>query len=305
MLIASHAFFATLPALFSAAGWQQPADSSFGTTDINAVMADGDLSYVAVGDEGKIGLSSNSGFTWSQVDSPFLGSNIFAAHYANNLFVAGGSTGKIATSTDGVSWTVGTAGFGASPVLGLSYIVNQGLWVAVGGSGKLATSSDAVSWVLRNSSFGVSFINDVYSSGNLTIAVGYDGKLATSTNGISWTQRTSSFVFDAIFGITYSNSAQEYVAVGDVGKIATSTNGTTWSQVFPSTSFNNSRINTISANSSSYVAGGSLGKIATSSAGVSWIQRDSTFQNKTVKDIALLENSAVAVGDGGTIAYSV
>jgi len=305
VLIASHAFFATLPALFSAAGWQQPADSSFGTTDINAVMADGDLSYVAVGDEGKIGLSSNSGFTWSQVDSPFLGSNIFAAHYANNLFVAGGSTGKIATSTDGVSWTVGTAGFGASPVLGLSYIVNQGLWVAVGGSGKLATSSDAVSWVLRNSSFGVSFINDVYSSGNLTIAVGYDGKLATSTNGISWTQRTSSFVFDAIFGITYSNSAQEYVAVGDVGKIATSTNGTTWSQVFPSTSFNNSRINTISANSSSYVAGGSLGKIATSSAGVSWIQRDSTFQNKTVKDIALLENSAVAVGDGGTIAYSV
>lgn len=305
MLIASHAFFATLPALFSAAGWQQPADSSFGTTDINAVMADGDLSYVAVGNEGKIGLSSNSGFTWSQVDSPFLGSNIFAAHYANNLFVAGGSTGKIATSTDGVSWTVGTAGFGASPVLGLSYIVNQGLWVAVGGSGKLATSSDAVSWVLRNSSFGVSFINDVYSSGNLTIAVGYDGKLATSTNGISWTQRTSSFVFDAIFGITYSNSAQEYVAVGDVGKIATSTNGTTWSQVFPSTSFNNSRINTISANSSSYVAGGSLGKIATSSAGVSWIQRDSTFQNKTVKDIALLENSAVAVGDGGTIAYSV
>jgi len=305
VLIASHAFFATLPALFSAAGWQQPADSSFGTTDINAVMADGDLSYVAVGNEGKIGLSSNSGFTWSQVDSPFLGSNIFAAHYANNLFVAGGSTGKIATSTDGVSWTVGTAGFGASPVLGLSYIVNQGLWVAVGGSGKLATSSDAVSWVLRNSSFGVSFINDVYSSGNLTIAVGYDGKLATSTNGISWTQRTSSFVFDAIFGITYSNSAQEYVAVGDVGKIATSTNGTTWSQVFPSTSFNNSRINTISANSSSYVAGGSLGKIATSSAGVSWIQRDSTFQNKTVKDIALLENSAVAVGDGGTIAYSV
>ncbi len=71
MLIASHAFFATLPALFSAAGWQQPADSSFGTTDINAVMADGDLSYVAVGNEGKIGLSSNSGFTWSQVDSPF------------------------------------------------------------------------------------------------------------------------------------------------------------------------------------------------------------------------------------------
>lgn len=305
MLIASHAFFATLPALFSAAGWQQPADSSFGTTDINAVMADGDLSYVAVGNEGKIGLSSNSGFTWSQVDSPFLGSNIFAAHYANNLFVAGGSTGKIATSTDGVSWTVGTAGFGASPVLGLSYIVNQGLWVAVGGSGKLATSSDAVSWVLRNSSFGVSLINDVYSSGNLTIAVGYDGKLATSTNGISWTQRTSSFVFDAIFGITYSNSAQEYVAVGDVGKIATSTNGTTWSQVFPSTSFNNSRINTISANSSSYVAGGSLGKIATSSTGVSWIQRVSTFGDKTIKDIALLENSAVAVGDGGTIAYSV
>jgi len=305
VLIASHAFFATLPALFSAAGWQQPADSSFGTTDINAVMADGDLSYVAVGNEGKIGLSSNSGFTWSQVDSPFLGSNIFAAHYANNLFVAGGSTGKIATSTDGVSWTVGTAGFGASPVLGLSYIVNQGLWVAVGGSGKLATSSDAVSWVLRNSSFGVSLINDVYSSGNLTIAVGYDGKLATSTNGISWTQRTSSFVFDAIFGITYSNSAQEYVAVGDVGKIATSTNGTTWSQVFPSTSFNNSRINTISANSSSYVAGGSLGKIATSSTGVSWIQRVSTFGDKTIKDIALLENSAVAVGDGGTIAYSV
>lgn len=305
MLIASHAFFATLPALFSAAGWQQPADSSFGTTDINAVMADGDLSYVAVGNEGKIGLSSNSGFTWSQVDSPFLGSNIFAAHYANNLFVAGGSTGKIATSTDGVSWTVGTAGFGASPVLGLSYIVNQGLWVAVGGSGKLATSSDAVSWVLRNSSFGVSFINDVYSSGNLTIAVGYDGKLATSTNGISWTQRTSSFVFDIIYDVSSSSGGSGYLAVGDLGKTAISSDGISWAQVFPDSSFGSSAIRTVSSNGEFLVAGGSLGKIATSSAGVSWIQRDSTFQNKTVKDIALLENSAVAVGDGGTIAYSV
>lgn len=303
MLISSHAFHATLPAPFSAAGWQLVGDSSFSQTSVNAVTSEDGINYVAVGDAGKIAYSANTGFTWQQSSSPLQQSNLYAAHYASGIYVVGGSAGKIATSTDKINWTLRSSGFGASPVLGITYFSSQNIWIAVGGSGKLATSPDAQTWTLRSSSFGVSYINTIYAVSSFVVAAGYDGKLATSTNGTSWTQRTSSFIFDTIHDISSVNT--DYVAVGNLGKVATSADGLSWAQVFPGTSFGNSGIRAVSAAPEFYAAAGSLGKIATSSEGTSWIQRNSNFGAERINDLYVSDSSAVAVGTNGTIAYSV
>lgn len=306
MLTASHAFHATLEAPFTAAGWQLPSDSTFGTSNINSITKNEIAeTYLAVGDGGKIAYSSDNAFTWQQASAPTGDTNLYATHYANGLYLAGGSTGKLLTSPNGTFWTLQNSGFGASPILGITYSSVNSLWIIVGGAGKLATSSDGITWTLRSSSFSSTYINSVYSSNNLIIAVGYDGKLATSVNGTDWTQRTSSFVFDTIFDITSNADYSEYIAVGDFGKIASSSDGVSWAQVFPGTSFGSSSVRAIDSNSEIYAAAGTLGKIGTATTVENWVQRNSNLGTTTINDIYLSESSAVVVGNSGQIAFSV
>jgi hypothetical protein len=178
MLIATHAMHATLTVPFVPVGWQQVADSSFGTTNINAVASSGAGQFVAVGSSGKLATSTNIN-TWTQRDSQFSGSNIYAVAYGDSQYVIAGSSGKLATSPDGINWTMRASAFGASTILAVTYAPSASLWIAAGGSGKLATSVDGITWTLRTSSFGTSFINGLYATNSLIIAVGYDGKLAT------------------------------------------------------------------------------------------------------------------------------
>lgn len=304
MLISQHAVFSTLEAPFLPAGWQLAVDSTFGISNVNSITANAEGRYLAVGSAGKAAISDNNAFTWTSVNPQFNQSNIYAAAYGDDIFMIGGSSGKIATSSDGENWTIRNSGFGASPVLGLSYSSLASLWIAVGGSGKLATSIDGIEWVLRSSSFGTTYINKVFSSSDKIIAVGYDGKLATSTNGTSWTQRTSSFIFSNIYSVTAKPSNDLYVAVGDIGKIAVSPNGLSWSQLFPGSSFGASSINAVAANDIAFLAGGALGKIATSTTTEQWTQRVSQLGLDTINDLYLDANIGIAVGNNGKIAYS-
>jgi hypothetical protein len=258
-----------------------------------------------VGSSGKIAYSVDIGLSWTQATSPFDGSNLFAVSYGDGIYIAAGSAGKLATSVDGLNWTLRDSSFGAGAVLGLSYSSAANLWIAVGASGRLATSLDGVEWVQRTSSFSTTFITSVYSSPSLIIAVGYDGKLATSSNGISWTQRGSSFVLSTIYGVTLNPLGTPYVAVGESGKVAVSSTGETWTQIFPPSSFGASSIRAIASTSNNtYLAAGSAGKIATTRSPEVWAQRVSTFGLESINDVYMEEGVAIAVGNNGKIAYS-
>jgi photosystem II stability/assembly factor-like uncharacterized protein len=305
MLIATHAMHATLPVAFLPTIWNVVSNSSFGTTNINAIATDGAGQFVAVGSSGKVATSNDVSTSWTQQVSGFTGSNIYSIAYGDDQYIIGGSSGKMATSPDGINWTLRSSSFGASAILGITYAPSAGLWVAVGGSGKLATSIDGIEWTQRLSSFGTSFINGVFANSQLIVAVGYDGKLATSTNGISWTQRGSSFITSTIFSVVSNPSRDKYIAVGDSGKIATSTNGITWVQTFPASTFGSSQIRSVAANVENYyLAGGTAGKLATSTDSVSWIQRSSGLGSSNVNDVYFDSSLAIAVGNSGKITYS-
>ena len=304
MLISTHGIAASAKTDFMPSSWGAALNSTFGSSDINDVVGDGSSSFVvAVGDEGKIATSDNYGETWTGRASVFSGSDIFCVEYGDNIYVAGGASGRIASSNDGITWTLRSSGFGSSPVLSIVHSDFYNIWVIVGGDGKLATSTNGINWTLRTSSFGTIFINDVYTRDDaLFVAVGRSGLLATSSDGISWTQRTSSF------GTTDINACAaneyRYCIVGASGKIATSPNATSWSQILPQSTFGSLSLLDISARTS-FVASSTQGKIGTSHEGIYWNQRVSSFGTLAVNSVYFAEDFAVAVGSAGRIAYSI
>jgi len=88
---------------------------------------------------------------WTSRTSSFGADDIYRICYGNGLYIAAGTSGKLATSPDGITWTSRTSGFGGDDIYGICY--GNGLYVVVGKLGKLATSGIANSpnykWLLR------------------------------------------------------------------------------------------------------------------------------------------------------------
>jgi len=132
--------------------------------------------YVAVGDNGTVITSLNSGATWQTVTSA-TGETLLDVEYGNGLWMAGGYFGALITSPDGVNWTDASGSF--SHVYGITY--GDGKFVAHGGSGTLMSSPDGLTWKEY-------YVTDsylpagVYAEGRFTIAGG-DGVILQSLSG--------------------------------------------------------------------------------------------------------------------------
>ena len=219
---------------------------------------------------GKMAFSTNTGITWTAVaDNTFntiapTASIQSVAHNGitgpNSRFVAGGNVGKMAYSSDGVTWTAVTSSpFGQSNIICIAY-GNNG-WVAGGNDGKMATSTDGIAWtVVDDSTFGTFSIQCIAYGGGRFIAVGANGKMATSTDGTTWTVvDTITFDSSQINAIAYGGG--KFVAGGNDGKMATSTDGITWTAMTGSP-FGTSAVQCIVYGDGKFIAGGGSGKIA-------------------------------------------
>jgi hypothetical protein len=313
--------------------WTAVADSTFGTSQILAIAyANG--KFVAGGGDGKMATSTD-GITWTAVtDSAFGTGNrtIWSIAYGNGKFVAVGRTytssggtniysGKMATSTDGTTWTaVGESTFGTSTIYAIAYANDK--FVAGGGNGKMATSTDGTTWTaVGESTCGTSSILAITYANGKFVAGGYNGKMATSTDGVTWTAVADSTFGttsdDVIKAIAYGNG--KFVAVGwyynagryEDGKMATSTDGMTWTAVADSTfvTASSDNINAIAYGNNRFVAVGDIGKMTVSRDGVTWTAVPSgtgtgasTFSN-TISAITYANGKFVAGGTGGKMAY--
>ena len=247
---------------------------------------------------GNNGNSDTGG--WKNVaNSTFENSSssvIRAIAYGNGKFVAGGSSGKMATSTDGITWTAVTdSTFGTNIIRAIAYggAAGQEKFVAGGRNGKMAYSADGVTWTSTESLFGGGDIYAIAYGNGKFVAVGTSGKMATSTDGATWTAVTQSVFTSFIRAIAYGNGT--FVAVGD-GKMATSTDGATWTAVTQSVF--TSYIHSIAYGNGKFVAGGSDGKMATSTDGATWTAvGNSTFSTGGTDYIY-----AIAYGNGKFVA---
>lgn len=213
--------------------------SSFSTTSINKVAANGFDYWVAVGDAGKLATSPD-GITWTQRTSSFSTSGIYGVAFGNSVWVAVGDSGKLATASDPTgTWTQRTTGFSGS--VGIrSVFFGNGLWVAINDSGEIRTATDPTStWTLRTSTLTVGDDVRWCSGQSVWVAsgdLGATGALASSTDGLTWTSRNVNVApAQGSLGLISNSSVIVFNFLDssfDID-IETSTDGTTWTNRTP------------------------------------------------------------------------
>ena len=216
-----------------------------GTINDNNTMSIADDTYTMTSGTlpgtSKPGSGTNSGSSkkWTPVANSTFGDNyINAIAYGGNKFVAGGGSGKMATSPDGVTWTaVANSTFGTSSIYAIAYDGSK--FIAGGDSGKMAYSINGTDWTAVGDSKLSGEIQAIVGDGTTFVAVvgGAVSYMAYSSDGgITWT----AVDVNSTFGTNSNQFDGQVIAYGsgkfvlctssasNNGKMWTSTNGSTW-----------------------------------------------------------------------------
>lgn len=197
--------------------------------------------FVAVSNDGanRVMMSTN-GANWSQPGTPISSGSWNSITYGNGLFVAVGGSGVVMASSDGETWTSGSA-----PSKNWRAVTSgAGKFVAVTSTAtdqyQAMTSTNGTTWDNTNLTLtpksnwdGVTFGNGTF----VAVASGGPGVLAmASANGTSWTAGTTSQSTKEWTSAVYANG--QFVAVSDdtINEMAmVSPDGITWTdQTTPS-----------------------------------------------------------------------
>ncbi len=259
--------------------------------------------FICGEDSGRVRTSAE-GLRWSRQTAGQSSNIIFAAASDQHLNVVVGSSGFIATSPDGISWTtrssaakahygvgwngsrflaVGDSGLFLSSSDGIHWnteasgttnrmrgiVWDGGQWVATGSAGTVLTSPDGISWVSRASGRTNDLLSVTDGSG-LLAAVGANGTIITSTDGILWTSRSAGTT-TSLRGMCWDGA--QFIVVGSGGTILTSPDGITWTNRISGVS---ETLTGVASNGQILVVVGA-NRILTSSDGVSWIERTGTI----------------------------
>ena len=272
--------------------------------------------------------TSTNGINWVGRGSPvtYSGRGIaFGKDGSNqNLWVVVGNEGspgpRIASSPDGITWTVRSADTAIFHTANKVAFGKDGsgnnLWVAVGsGNNTIATSTNGFVWSGRGKTIFTAQGRAVaYDSGaGLWVAVGEGGNtIATSTDGIVWTGRGTTIFTNFGSGVAYANN--QWFAVGAGGNFyATSVDGINWTGRGGSTVFTGSYPSVycvayaqLEYAKPTYVAVGTgTNTIVGSLNGTTWTSPYPSPFTTTGTGVAWNGMQWVAVGSGGnTIAYS-
>jgi hypothetical protein len=199
--------------------WSYPAGT------YNAIATNG-TRYVAVGQTNgneAVIFTSTDWNTWTNSIS-FVIKPLNGITYGNSKFVAVGSTdasgfGTIATSADGLSWTVSNSGV-ADILKAVAYgvVAGNSRYVAVGNLGRIIYSANGTAWTSVESGatfnyYAVAFVNNYFVAVGGPTSLSGAAKVKYSADGITWTDVSPSIAISGHFhSIAYG--AGKYVLVG-------------------------------------------------------------------------------------------
>lgn len=257
----------------------------------NALAWDGAVNFTAA--SAIIKTSTDNGISWSTVTYPLGGAYILDIIWANGQFVGVGDSSSVATSPDGVTWTVRNSGGN-----GLNSVAYNGsnLLVAVGLAGRIITSSDGMAWTGRTGASSQSQEKVIWA-GNQFISIA-SSNIQTSVNGISWTLRTVPVTGILLQDIIWTGSL--LVVVGNSGTILTSSDGISWTSRNSGTSVT---LRNIEWSGSEFVVVGNSGTILSSTDGITWTINNSGT-TVALSDVAWNGSKFCITGDSGTILTS-
>ena len=230
--------------------------------------------------------------------------------YAKGIYVgvsSGNSATKIATSSDGLTWTART-----SPNNSIWYSIayGKGIFVAVGVS-QVAYSADGINWTAV-STVTQTWLNVTYGNG-IFVAVSSNGtttRVIRSLDGITWSQfgisnNTNTADWSAI---TYGNGlfvAVSYGSSGVTDRIMISSDGLTWAMRTASASLTNIVIYTVTYGNGIFVIAGGNGdnNLITSTDGVTWTVRPSVLITHSAHYV-IYSNGVFISFSSSTVYYS-
>jgi len=260
--------------------------------------------YIYVNIAGGVRVSTDA-ITWTLKDFPASVTAAYSIAYGNNYYFVGATGGilpvsiqdtstsqpiigtyglgaLLQTSTDSITWTTRTTGYGTQSISALTF---GGSYALAYGRNDinipfLSASTDNITWTFRTSGFGSSTINALTYGNGIYIAAGNGGILSTSTDSYSWTIRTSGSTSN-FQALTYGNNA--YISGTSGGGIRFSSDGIIWSLRTSSTL---NAIDTLTYGNNIYLSGEASGALETSITGsVYWqsINLASSVQVPTYK----------------------
>ncbi len=256
--------------------------------------------FVVVGDAG-FSATSTDGLSWSYGNIDLQGGTIVTPFAdvvwhagTTNLFVAvttEAANGRVATSSDGITWTRAASQVGSPGALASSgtLLVHAG----VGGTG-IATSPDGGTWTPRTNP-SAAVLKGATWTGTQFIAVGNSGTILTSPDGTTWTPQTSNTT-QGLNGVAACGTA--HAAVGNSGTVLSSSDGVAWTVRASGVTQTLRRVRCV--NNQLVTAGASA--ILFSADGATWSQAQTDFLD--FFDVAGSVGRIVAVGGPGLIVTS-
>jgi hypothetical protein len=258
---------------------------------------------------------ANQSNKWAQVPTN-IAPKLNAVTWGNGLFLAGGTSNKIFSSSDGVTWTNGGQIFpNTAEAAALAFNDGDGRFVTVAQAPEIAAAdASSLSWTVStlnpHPTFLESFRGVTPVGGNGFVACGILGDIRTSADGgASWQLNQGHVNLPDLLGIA-ADDGQTVVSVGVRSNglataIVSTDGGVTWN---PSTGTTSDNLNAVafSGMTGGFVAVGSNGVILVSTdSGVSWSPRPkitpSSLYGIAFGRTNLFSGVGVIVGQGGTV----
>ena len=285
---------------------QQAATSTIGT--INGVGYDPNADrWVVVGGTGDIEYSDDGGASWSVAGTPSFGADpIEDVLWCEelSLWVACGWSGKIATSTDGNTWTQRTNTF-TDKVTALAFDGTT-IVAVTSNNNEIETSTNGTTWTSRTAPTN-SMIDVIFAPNRkLFVTVGGLGKVWTSPDGTTWTESNPTPITTLPEGIAFGRGLF-VMSANAATQIAFSRDAVNWS-IGPNIGDSVASLNDIfySELLGKFVIGGSDGAydhiMAFSEDGVSWEYADGGFGTSGPQAIWGSDSTVMAVGAGNKVA---
>lgn len=175
--------------------------------------------------------SSVDGITWSTPSAPVSSTTIWTPIvYGNGTYVMfrkNNVNGKnLATSADGITWTLRTANMAGGVVFAAGKFVAVGSTFAVPNSGYSLTSADGINWTVNSNPAIASPVGIKYGGGKFVTIGG--GKSFTSNDGVTWTEHGAlpSSGMNDWDGMDYDGT--RFIAAGYDTPPIVSADGVTW-----------------------------------------------------------------------------
>jgi len=193
----------------------------------NSVTTPDGVNLIAVGNNGKVYRSANSGLTW--VTTTYGSANLNSVtSYNNDVWIAsanGNVYKALKTFSAYTSYNTGSA----NNLYGV-YFINSNTGFACGDAGSVYKSvNGGLNWTLSNSGIPSVKLNSVnFSSSSIGRVVGNNGSIYyTNNGGSSWSTESSGTTYNLLKIKNFNDSS---VAVGEYGTLLLN-NGSGWTSV--------------------------------------------------------------------------